>query len=210
MGTLLNRRRYMGGVKGLPYDAEIEYLESTGTQWIDLGFKATREIDVDIYINRSANSILFDCGAEDGWSSKIARFLIIRNDSCYWRFYNGGSAITRSQNLVGDIRLQGNKTSGIVTNITTGDTYNKNPPSSQDFETTGNFILFGVTVGSSPSVESYSSGVRVYSAKITDTGANLDLIPVRVGQTGYLYDKNSGTLFGNAGSGTFILGPDKT
>lgn len=25
----------------LPYDAEVEYLESTGTQWIDTGFKAT-------------------------------------------------------------------------------------------------------------------------------------------------------------------------
>jgi hypothetical protein len=37
----------------------------------------------------------------------------------------------------------------------------------------------------------------------------LDLIPVRVGNVGYMYDKVSGKLFGNVGTGSFILGPDK-
>jgi hypothetical protein len=36
-----------------------------------------------------------------------------------------------------------------------------------------------------------------------------DFIPVRVGQVGYMYDKVSGTLFGNAGTGSFILGSDR-
>jgi hypothetical protein len=36
-----------------------------------------------------------------------------------------------------------------------------------------------------------------------------DMIPVRVGNVGYLYDKVSGQLFGNSGTGNFILGPDK-
>ena len=35
MGMMSLRRRVMGEKKSLPYDAEIEYLESTGTQWID-------------------------------------------------------------------------------------------------------------------------------------------------------------------------------
>jgi hypothetical protein len=34
-------------------------------------------------------------------------------------------------------------------------------------------------------------------------------IPVRVGTTGYMYDKVSGQLFGNVGTGDFILGADK-
>ena len=37
----------------------------------------------------------------------------------------------------------------------------------------------------------------------------LDLKPVRVGTTGYMYDSVSGVLFANAGTGEFILGPDK-
>ncbi len=36
-----------------------------------------------------------------------------------------------------------------------------------------------------------------------------DAIPVRVGQVGYMYDKVSGNLLGNAGSGSFVLGNDK-
>jgi len=36
----------------------------------------------------------------------------------------------------------------------------------------------------------------------------MDLIPVRVGQVGYMYDKISNKLFGNSGTGSFILGPD--
>lgn len=36
----------------------------------------------------------------------------------------------------------------------------------------------------------------------------LDLIPVRVGSVGYMYDRVSGTLFGNIGTGDFIVGPD--
>ena len=35
-----------------------------------------------------------------------------------------------------------------------------------------------------------------------------DFIPVRVGQVGYMYDRVSGELFGNDGTGDFILGPD--
>lgn len=36
----------------------------------------------------------------------------------------------------------------------------------------------------------------------------MDLIPVRIGDIGYMYDKVSGKLFGNEGTGEFILGPD--
>jgi hypothetical protein len=52
--------------------------------------------------------------------------------------------------------------------------------------------------------------MKLYSCKITDNGTVVrDFIPVRVGQTGYMYDKVSGQLFGNSGTGSFILGRDK-
>lgn len=47
-----------------------------------------------------------------------------------------------------------------------------------------------------------------FQAYIGDT-LSLDLVPIRVGQVGYMYDKVSGQLFGNSGTGNFILGPDK-
>lgn len=37
----------------------------------------------------------------------------------------------------------------------------------------------------------------------------MDFIPVRKGNVGYMFDRVSGQLFGNAGTGAFIIGPDK-
>ena len=55
-----------------------------------------------------------------------------------------------------------------------------------------------------------NTGGQIYYAKIIVDGVLVrDFIPVRVGQIGYLYDKVSGELFGNQGSGNFTLGPDK-
>lgn len=52
---------------------------------------------------------------------------------------------------------------------------------------------------------------KFYYAKIWDNGTLVrDYIPVRVGTTGYMYDKVSGQLFGNAGSGSFTYGNDVT
>ena len=52
---------------------------------------------------------------------------------------------------------------------------------------------------------------KLYSFRIEDdNNINIiDLIPVRVGTTGYMYDRVSGQLFGNDGTGDFIVGPDK-
>jgi hypothetical protein len=47
--------------------------------------------------------------------------------------------------------------------------------------------------------------------RVYDAAGNIlfDFIPVRKGTVGYMYDRVSGKLFGNAGSGDFVLGPDK-
>jgi hypothetical protein len=58
----------------------------------------------------------------------------------------------------------------------------------------------------------YEGSFKCYSFKIYDTdGTTLlrDFIPVRKNGVGYLYDRVSGELFGNAGTGDFVLGPDK-
>jgi hypothetical protein len=41
-----------------------------------------------------------------------------------------------------------------------------------------------------------------------DDNLMADFIPVRVGDVGYMYDRVSGQLFGNAGTGEFVLGTD--
>jgi hypothetical protein len=54
-----------------------------------------------------------------------------------------------------------------------------------------------------------NSKSRCYSSKYYRNGTLIQhLIPVRVGTVGYLYDRVSGKLFGNVGTGDFVLGPD--
>ena len=52
--------------------------------------------------------------------------------------------------------------------------------------------------------------MRLYSLQWKRSGDLLfDLVPVRDNGVGYLYDKVSGELFGNDGSGSFTYGNDK-
>jgi hypothetical protein len=60
--------------------------------------------------------------------------------------------------------------------------------------------------GGSPSV---TDGVKIHEVYLTIQGVSFDLIPVRVGQVGYMYDKVSETLL-SAATGSFIIGNDVT
>ena len=51
MGVIVNRRRVYGGKK-LPYDAEIEYLESSGNQYIDTGVVLDATMTVRVLYDR--------------------------------------------------------------------------------------------------------------------------------------------------------------
>ena len=70
-----------------------------------------------------------------------------------------------------------------------------------------NFYLFGVNANRT-SISPYDTG-RFYSAKFY-IGENLvrDLIPVRIGKIGYVFDKVSNKILGNFGTNELIPGPD--
>jgi hypothetical protein len=77
-----------------------------------------------------------------------------------------------------------------------------------DWSSTYDIFLFGVdTSGSFQS--NYSGGITIYSCQIWDDATLVrDYIPVRLGTTGYMYDKVSGTMFGNDGTSSFDIGND--
>ena len=68
----------------------------------------------------------------------------------------------------------------------------------------GNIVLFGISQGETTTVIQLQTG-KIYYCSF---GTSRNFIPVRVGQVGYMYDTVSGQLFGNDGTGDFILGPD--
>ncbi len=72
--------------------------------------------------------------------------------------------------------------------------------------------LWGYYDCSTGKTSSFARNTQIYGIQIYDSlgvEALYCLQPVRIGDIGYLYDEVSGELFGNMGTGDFIIGPDK-
>lgn len=209
MGTLLNRRRYMGE-KALPYDAEIEYLENPiggNGGYINTGIIPTNatssEIDFEVLQNDTNIPV---CGV---MASTTKRFILDTKVNNAIRFYWGsGSYEPRPYAYVNEhIKLvQESNNISITSNRR-----DVSGSSRGNWGTIGYPIcLFIYFIGEPTQEGNAGVGLRIYYYKIYDNNTLVrDLVPVRVGTTGYMYDKVSDTLFGNAGTGDFTLGPDK-
>jgi len=183
-------------VMPMPYDSRVEYLESTGTQWIDTGvlYRSNVGIECEVaFTDTVNNNVAFRNFITNGiiglliWGNKIVAQRIVMTN-------NGVVNITADTNF------------HIIKNYPTYCKIDNNQGS-----VSGEFIYDG-----SNTIELYSqkpqrrlSRLKIKYFKIyQDTSLVRDLIPVRIGTKGYMYDKVSGKLFGNSGTGQFILGQD--
>lgn len=186
----------------LPYDAQVEYLQSSGTQYIDTGIIPNDNTGLHIRVSSSNTSDTYVVGLRN--SSGNTRWCIGHASSGYYYAVNSVSQRRYKLdpaeiyfNYLNDKKFH-------VVDSTTGD----GSIGSLAFTPSYNIRLFG----SAGMVASYSkwSG-KIYYVKITQGDALvMDLIPVRVGTVGYMYDKISKQLFGNDGTDSFTLGSDVT
>lgn len=187
----------------LPYDAEIEYLQSTGTSgfYIDTLISkpasfSSVEIITDVQfistndrqIHGATNALYF--GVNSG-----------RWENAYGTYTNGAN--TNRHTMSKKIEISGSDKIITVYVDSTRTLNTQNLFSDSDWN--ANIGVFSIS-SSSPS----GYYAKIYSEKIYVNG-NLvrDYIPVRVGQVGYMYDRISRQLFGNSGTGSFVLGNDK-
>ena len=182
----------------LPYDSDIEYLESSGDGCY---------IDTGAIVNSSTYfKIRYGISKTHAEQNKDARYVHAQESSL-------GSSYVINCFLTGteEIRVRWGQTASCNLKVYKNDILT--------LEKSGNYAnnknntkgtLQGVQIGSTFPISvpicllSQGSG-RIYFAKI----GNLDLTPVRIGQVGYMYDRNSGQLYAQQGEGQpFILGPD--
>ena len=185
---------------------QLDYIESTGTQWIDTGVVAdnTTEAEVD-FMDFVGSSYLFFT-TNGGWGSR--NFGIIIND--YLRFYmncDGRTTYTRPSgtNVSGNIKLL---TTGIFLNDTQLSTNSGQIPSSTAFTTTYPIVLFGGNYAGTPSA---AATVKIRYFKLWKNHELVrNFIPARRNSDGVLglYDMVTNTFFTNNGTGEFIAGPD--
>ena len=189
--------------KRLPYDAEVEYLESTGTQYIDTGVKPSNDLRTKFraaytHTPIENNSTIF--GSRSTASSNDRYWLNYDSkfEVGYGSYYNTGVTVSPGEMFDVDFNYIENGDHKFKINDSVF-TYSGTP------NTTIGIILFGRIVGAQ--VTRCSS--RFYSAQFFRNGVLVrDFIPVRKGTVGYLYDRVSGKLFGNAGTGAFSYGSD--
>lgn len=192
------------GSKSLPYDAEIEYLRGTGTQYIDTDFSPNQNTNIytEVYVSDGEICRIFETRDVNDMTKSFGIILFNQQDNQaqlrrWGRFYKSGK-------YLGKLNIRQNAEKVYINNslIITGDTV-------ENFSINRTILLFALN---SPIYEHYTeqSAFRCCRFTIYDNDLMVrDFIPVRVGTTGYMYDRVSGQLFGNAGTGAFILGPDK-
>lgn len=204
MGSLLNMSS--GALlQKKPYDAEVEYIKSSGTQYIN----------ADITYN-SANTYVIECGVTihdsgtvtgNGWDAG-GLFGQLTGKPTNGDGNAFGVAIQNTYVVMTlTINAGANTQTSLSVNVN-GTIYSRNRAhgSLGTYASTYGYLLFAVR---SKTSVSYKIKESIYYCKIKQNGTLVrDFIPVRIDTTGYLYDKVSGTLFGNSGSGSFTLGND--
>ena len=211
-GILGGRRDY--SLKGsLPFDSEVEYIESTGEQWIDTGCILTSNSHLTIRMSdylvpgawmfgarraylQNAIGVYADAGA----ANNEFRFAFGTYLSEYKFTYT-----TRSD-IVGITTIDINAGLLTITRERIPNTY-RELASKQSFVTPCPFYLFTMNQNG---LRTNISHMRWYGASIDSM---LELVPVRYtneyGETeGALYDRLSGYIFRNQGTGSFLIGPD--
>lgn len=198
------RNIFAESTERMPYDAEVEYLESTGTQWIDTG------ISTDSIYAFSFEFAIPNGATQSTWGSVLSGRLdnftlgLAPSNQLYIRYrgtdlpnrpkyeYDIWNTFSLSQD--GVLIIQNHQSQQIQPVSTFADT----------------LVICNNSYGNRPT----SIKFRLLKCYDEDGFALIDMISVRftneLGQSeGAMYDRVSGALFRNAGAGAFIIGPDK-
>lgn len=174
----------------------VEYLESTGTQYIDMRISLTSD-DI-VYVkamcgNRNSVFGVVETGKMFNLTGSGANSIL--------RFGGSNRSVATSLNTVYDFECGKDfKINGMSAGLR-----------SDEFVGTGNCVMFARRGGSL--ISDYLVG-RIYYLSISRKGVHIkDFIPVRfvneLGENeGGMYDWVSGEVFRNNGQGSFVIGQD--
>lgn len=202
MGMITNRRRVMGG-KPLPYDAEVEYLEGDGNSYIFPDIMASPRSIINILLIdyfKPAMGGVWPFGGRKGYLNNVFGIFVNKDTT--------NIDVAFGNKVVNTFNISSLSSTSALVELKNGlfsvgdKSYNF---SAVDFTPTNTIVLFGLN--NNGNIILYP-GIKIGRCYLSDGNKEVDLIPVRVGTTGYMYDRVSGQFFGNAGTGEFVLGPD--
>ena len=208
MNPLLIQRRGMMAGKALPYDAEVEYLQSSGNCYIDTGITAgnTLQIELKMLHRNTQNNTSYGFFFGSRVANNNKQYGLLETYIGNYRYGNSQSSSYVMQN----------DTIVLFTNtdqVNNMKVYDDNNVLLTTLSTNTSIFDNGLKAGlfgcNTSGTYNYGSSITIYSLKMYKSSTLVrDFIPVRVGTVGYMYDRVSVQLFGNMGTGNFILGPD--
>lgn len=188
--------------RGLPSGyTQVEYIESSGTQYIDTGFKPnsnTRVVMDFQFISAPSSDHAVIFGARD--SANVNSFCVFYIKDGYFRSdYNTTNTNQWAINSTTRYTIDKNKETTSIGNTT--QSY-----SATTFKCSYNLYLFALNTGGALGFR--SQGLKVYSCQIYDNGTLIrDYVPcVNADGKAGLYDMVNGLFYTNAGTGNFVLG----
>lgn len=189
----------------------VEYLQSNGSQYINTGYilKANDKVEVRVSMQGSGSyNGVFGARKNDYEHNAYALFgrFGSSNKFVYTRTGQEKSGNIISTNVIYDVTTQGS-TCTIMQGDTLVQTLTNTGTIEDCVNPCGLFVLNTYNGADGFNKDTYGY-MKIYSFKITDSNNNvvMDLIPVRDGTTGYMYDNVTGNLMTK--SGTFLYGAD--
>lgn len=178
---------------------QVDYIESTGTQYIDTGFKPNGNTRVicDFQTTRAHDGTRGIFGARDNTTSYLYAFWHIASNAYRTDYYGKYENMTVSDELARTV-VDKNKNITIIGNSSL--TY-----TATDAQTPYSLYLFAVNKTGTATSYSY---VKIYSCQIYDNSALVrDYVPcINAQGTVGLYDMANDMFYTNAGTGTFSIG----
>ena len=203
---------YLGSRRGpaLPYDAEVEYLESTGTQWIDtgvVGIAQGMQYEIKYRLNLFGQyTPVF--GNYNGEDSDCVRIIAqSANNGMGYATIGGKAGISVAIPLiVGQDYIA-------LLNLTTHSVTVNGTPYSVYSAGTGNYTTIGLFSNRGTGSRAKGTCRIYYFLASKNSSVARYLVPVRFtnefGKSeGAMYDRVSGQLFRNSGTGVFVFGTD--
>lgn len=179
------------------YDAVISYIESSGTQYIDPDVLSGNATDITMrmhILSADASARLI------GSSNTSFEYYLSASSKLSVRSNNAAKNTSKTPGTAGQHTYRISNATNYFYYDSTSYSFTHNGTSYQGASL---YLLIR------PSASSTGINARLYSCTIKEGDTLLrDFIAVRKDGVGYLYDKVSNELFGNAGTGSFILGPD--
>lgn len=201
-------------VKTLPNGyIQLEYIESTGTQWIDTGYKFKSEkprVVLDFYNTNTKNSVVL-CGCEtrspsgtNGTAACIVYSSSTLTPSTFTiETSSGATGLNLTMPVDNRHSLDITANNGSLEVLLNGETYTKSYTGYSN--KTDNFALFADNIDGTAYLH---SKYRLYACQIYDNDILVrDFIPCMSpdGVIG-LYDTSGGTFYPNNGAGEFVAG----